>query len=656
MIVRDLESSHDRSTELSSFGANVLGGRSAQRFVATRVVGAASLAVAFALAFAACDGDASDSESSIDEVRVTDGAADPDDTTPPTTREPEPTTTITTTATAAAAPAGPVVAAAAPFDPVASTARIVPYGDGFVRVRSDDGVVIVSVSDDGSTWRDIESIPELAGLPYLLSSNGERIALLVHFVDGTAPPTPWVSDDGGATWTSLPLPPMTSATTEFVTSEFNIGSIAMSGPAMVVVGQVHERVDWAAYSKDVLGADHGRATGEGGGPEAWTVSFEDGFELTLNLASAGLPALMPPDNVTVLTHDGVNWLEPTEIGLTGPDLSIPPVVSGPAGFVVLAGAQAHVSTDGMSWEAHPVPDRGSTGFGFALVGGPLGYVLVGTDVLYRSLDAVEWADVYEFEDLDPPEMSSQPAKNPSAGGAGFVVPIVDGMGAAPTARYLWSADGIVWTEQPLPSGVQFVDSAVSDSISLVVPFLATDPTASMPTLPANDADLVRAITQAFHGDEIIDPDGRVVWTSRVNELEATCIADQLVEAVGADRLRELRFGAFPFTLLGYGLSLPIELDEATVIAGVLRSCSPSWELLMITSATQGTDRISDASASCVQSALDDDVAAEIFAIELARPYDDAPSVGGPDLSHLEPMIAAFDDCLTPQELNAIDWN
>ncbi len=126
--------------------------------------------------------------------------------------------------------------------------------------------------------------------------------------------------------------------------------------------------------------------------------------------------------------------------------------------------------------------------------------------------------------------------------------------------------------------------------------------------------------------------------------------------MGGDRLRELRFGAFPFTLLGYGLSLPIELDEATMIAAAMRSCSPSWELLMITSATQGTDRISDASASCVQSALDDDVAAEIFAIELARPYDDAPGAGGPDLSHLDPMIAAFEACLTPQELNAIDWD
>ncbi len=457
------------------------------------------------LAFAACSGDASDSETTVDEIQATGGAAEPDDTTPPTTVGPEPTTSTATTATTGAASAGPVVAAAEPFDPVAASGRIVAYGDGFVDVGSEDGVVTVSVSDDGSTWHDIESQPALTGSPFLLSSNGERIGLVVYPAGTTPTPTLWVSDDGAATWASLPIPAMTSETTEFVTSEFNIGSIAMSGPAIVVVGQVHERVDWAAYSKDVLGADHGRATGEGGNPEAWNVQFEDGFELVVNLVSEGLPALTPPATATVLTHDGANWLEPTEIGLTGPDLSSPPVVSGPAGFVVLAGSQAHVSTDGTAWDARPVPDPGSAMFGFGLVGGPLGYVLVGTDVLHHSLDAVEWAEVYEFEDHDPPGMSSQPATNPSAGGAGFVVPILDG-GAAPTVRFLWSADGIDWADEPLPSGVEFADSAVSDSISLVVPYLAPDPTASLPSLPADDAELAGAIARAFHGDEVVDPE------------------------------------------------------------------------------------------------------------------------------------------------------
>ncbi len=635
---------------------------------ATRMMGAAVLAVAVVSAVAGCGRDGSGTGTSIEEVRgtVTDAGVEPDGTTPPTTGRPEPTTSTSAPAAtdAAAVTGAPIVAAAAPYGPgwaggigmMVAPVRIVGSGDGFVHVRMDDGVVTVEVSDDGSAWRDIESQPRLTGVPRLLSSNGERIALLMHGIDGMAPPTLWVSDDGGPTWTSLPLPPVTSAATKFVTSEFDIGSIAMSGPAIVVVGQVHERVDWAAYSKEVLGADHGHATGEGGWPEAWTVTFADGFEFTLDLAAAGLQTTMPPDTATVLTHDGANWLEPTEIPLTGQVLSNPPVASGPAGFVILAGTEAHVSSNGINWDAHRLPAPGSTGFGFALVGGPLGYVLVGNDVLYHSLDAVEWAEVYEFENLDPPQTMSQPATNPSAGGAGFVVPIIDGMGAAPTARYLWSVNGIDWNGQLLPSGVQQVDSAVSDSSSLVVPFLALDPIATVPTPPTDDGDLVATIARAFHGDDVVDPDGRVIWKSRVSEGEAMCIANQLVDVVGADRLHELRFGVSPFNLLGYGLTLPIELDEATTITAVLRSCSPTWELLMITSATSGTDWISDASASCVQSTLDDDIAAQIFATELARPYDDAPSPNGPDLSHLQPLITAFDQCLTPQELNAIDWN
>jgi hypothetical protein len=245
--------------------------------------------------------------------------------------------------------------------------------------------------------------------------------------------------------------------------------------------------------------------------------------------------------------------------------------------------------------------------------------------------------------------------NPSAGGAGFVVPILSG-GMSRSARYLWSDDGLTWTEETLPDGVEMVDSAVSNSRLLVVPFLAPDPTASMPTLPASDDQLAATIARAFYADEISDPEGRVVWRPWVTESDATCIGNEIVASLGADRVRELHFGVFPFTLLGYGLSLPIEIDDATVIAEALRGCSTDWELLMITSVTQGTDQMSEASARCAQSALDDDLSEEIFATELARPYDDQPSTSGPDLSHLGPLAAAFEECLTAQELNAIDWS
>ena len=73
------------------------------------------------------------------------------------------------------------------------------------------------------------------------------------------------------------------------------------------------------------------------------------------------------------------------------------------------------------------------------------------------------------------------------------------------------------------------------------------------------------------------PNGRVVWKSRVSEAEATCIANQLVEAVGADRLRELRFGAFRSRSSATALrcqSNSTRPPPSHACCG--RSCSPSW--------------------------------------------------------------------------------
>jgi hypothetical protein len=224
----------------------------------------------------------------------------------------------------------------------------------------------------------------------------------------------------------------------------------------------------------------------------------------------------------------------------------------------------------------------------------------------------------------------------------------------PAASYLWSADGTAWTERDLDPNAEFFDSAVSDTTGLLVPI--GPPTASMPTLPADDAALGTAIAAALSFPDITDPDGRVVLRSWATPPEAECAGNAIVDALGAERIREINFGAVPFHLLGYGLNLPIDMDDATPIASALRQCIADWELLMITTATQGTQFISEESARCAQAALDDDQAEKILAIELARPYDDQQSAGGPDLSHLEPVAAAFEACLTSQELNAIDWN
>ena len=138
-------------------------------------------------------------------------------------------------------------------------------------------------------------------------------------------------------------------------SNFWVGSMAVDSPRIVLVATEDERIDWPAYSRSVLGEDHGQLTGEGGDPTAWTVSFEDGFEVTVDLVAAGLPVPSPPQGATVLTHDGTDWLEPVDIPLSGPDMSAPSVVAGPAGFVLVTSSVAFVSRDGLTWEPHPLP-------------------------------------------------------------------------------------------------------------------------------------------------------------------------------------------------------------------------------------------------------------------------------------------------------------
>jgi hypothetical protein len=397
------------------------------------------------------------------------------------------------------------------------------------------------------------------------------------------------------------------------------------------------------------------------------VSFEDGFEVTVDLNALGLPADQMFPAATVFVHNGSEWLryqsEWSMGGIVGFEIAV-----GPAGFVAIVqsglidgaptnqGFEAQVSVDGAVWQAHALPAELKVA-GASVIGGPLGYVAVGNEGLYHSVDGAEWSKVHAFEDLDPSTMMSPPASRPSAGIAGFVVPVIDGMGATPTARLFWSRDGTAWSEDQLPGEVQGFATAVSTRLALVVPFVAGDPTESMPTLPADDADLTDVVAGTFHTDEPFTTEGGITrWTSWVTESEARCISEGLVETLGADRLRELRVGVFPWSLLGYGLGLPIELDDAQRMVEIFRECSPDWELLMITTVTSGTEIMSEKSARCVQLALDDEIAEEIFVIELARPYDDEPTAAGPDLSHLESVIGILEECLTDQELNAIDFD
>ncbi len=599
---------------------------------------------------------------SVEEQIDTTAAPEPSTTKPAASTVPAPSTSVPTPVVEGTEPQV-VISEPNQMGAMGYAADIVPFGDGFVQLQDGDGDGILGVlaSDDGLSWSEVPSSPQLSGFPVGAASSGSRIVvLLVDPLDPSAIPTPWVSDDGGTTWTALPLPARPEPDNKYVIDAFYVGSVAVSGERIVMLAQEDVRVDWTAYVRDQTGEDHGQVGGEGFDPNSGviTVSFVDGFELTVDLDEAGLPRRSPPDSVTVLTHDGESWLDASETPLTGPDISVPQVVSGPAGFLYVVASQAMLSTDGVTWERHAAPGSNIAGagmFGHALLGGPLGYVLARHDALYHSADGAAWNEVHRFEPTASPEMGGGPIPiNPSAGGAGFLIPRMDHSTNPPTASYLWSADGVTWMERDLESGPQFFDSAVSDTTGLVVPIGAAG--ASMPTLPADDAQLAAAIASAFSFDDITDPEGRVVVRSWATQSEAECAGNAIVDSLGAERVREISFGAFPFTMLGYGLSLPIEMDDATPIAAALRHCIADWEMAMITTATGGTQYISEESARCVQAALDDDQAEQILAIELARPYDDQPSAGGPDLSHLGPMVVAFEGCLTEQELNAVDWN
>jgi hypothetical protein len=378
-------------------------------------------------------------------------------------------------------------------------------------------------------------------------------------------------------------------------------------------------------------------------------SFGDGFELTVDLDALDLPLPFSGGSVSTWTSDGSTWVEHEQPTWMSGSQGFFELVHGPAGFATIARAdtgrqQVWLSTDGDRWVAHDL--AGSESFdSISLAGGPHGYFATGRNVVLRSTDGINWAPVHHFEDVDP--NGSAPASSTS-GGAGVLVPVFD-QGAK---RVLWSRDGVTWEEHALSTGTFAVVAAVSGDVALVVPVELGDVVDTMPTMPTDPEDLAATIAAAFAPTEPLP----APWRAWVTAEEADCIARQVIERLGADRVREIRFGLFPWSLLGYGLSLPIEVEDAEQIVEAFAGCSPHWELLGITSATEGTEYLSEESALCVAAALDDTLSREIFALELARPYDDVSPGDQPDLSHLGDVVPAYEQCLTEQELNALDWD
>ena len=559
---------------------------------------------------------------------------------------------------------------------------LVGHGDGFVSVTADGSAVEVASSGDGLAWSSRRADLEVGGVQ-MLASDGSRLALVGWDAVGMGGVSIWMSNDDGATWTAGTLPVPADPVFEYASWMTIVDSVAMDDGVVVALGRLVQNVDWRAYAIDQVGEDHGFPTGQGSDGLNLTVEFQDGYTLTVDPAEIGVSQDSQfGGSVVVWVDDGAGWERfDRPFGAAAGFVMSPSVVHGPAGFATVtqaapsAGRPAseyvlQTSHDGRSWSSSPLPDAFAGTSGATLVGGPGGYVAVGDMVWFHSPDGASWAEVHRF-DAPTLGMAMTPSSRPVGGGAGYAVPIIGGPQAPPagggqgpsfTARVLWSPDGVEWEEASLPEGTSDVAVAVSARTVLVEPRgidsqPAVDPSA--PTLPADDAALLEVLTQAFYPETpLTNPDGSPSrWRPSVTEPEARCIAEGLIGGLGVGRVRELNLGLFPWHLLGYALGARFALHDAEAVVDTFETCSPTWELLMILSATQGTEWISEPSADCTRQQLDDADARSIFVAELDRAYDDSgTSNPSPDLSHLDPLLAALDECLTDQELNALDWN
>jgi hypothetical protein len=145
--------------------------------------------------------------------------------------------------------------------------------------------------------------------------------------------------------------------------------------------------------------------------------------------------------------------------------------------------------------------------------------------------------------------------------------------------------------------------------------------------------------------------------------EAACIGDGLVTELGPARVRELTMlGSGPWSTLSFGLGAnrgPHQLGraEAVAIVDIFGRCTRSWKLMLALSVTAGAEKIGDDSGGCITEQLDDGVGRHIFAGELDRAYDDAAQPSAEPFPQLiAPLVDVFSECLTPAELDALDFN
>ena len=202
-----------------------------------------------------------------------------------------------------------------------------------------------------------------------------------------------------------------------------------------------------------------------------------------------------------------------------------------------------------------------------------------------------------------------------------------------------------------------VDSSAEGSAAC--PAITLGHTGGKPTrTPPEPDELATAIAEGFCSTFVLTGAGEDVTVEPVLAADdSRCIARGLVDALGEARARQLGFTG-PWNLLLFALRNPtIERAESEKIVDVFVDCSDHWELLLVTSVTEGASGISDESAGCVVERLDDREAREILIGEIDRAYDDPSQPGATPYPELvAPLVDAMDACLTDTELAGVDWN
>jgi hypothetical protein len=165
-----------------------------------------------------------------------------------------------------------------------------------------------------------------------------------------------------------------------------------------------------------------------------------------------------------------------------------------------------------------------------------------------------------------------------------------------------------------------------------------------PTFPEADDAVAGVIAASLTAGRAAPPNESFTWKPLVDASQATCIGEGIVRSFGVARVRELGLGVVPAPVLSYGS--PLDRDELGQVLDVLAACTDSWKSFVFLYITEGTSEMSARSAACVNSQLAADDARAVYIAEQG-PHD--PSVH-------DPVIAAFERCLTPEELDRIDWN